>query len=94
MRHAGVRKDDTSQGHERVAQSTYNNDDDINQYYYLIICEFASLLLRRCCVARVASQKTPNTGQNRIVRLSVRASVAKNTNGHTRNTVTHYTVPF
>ena len=34
--------------------------------------EFASSLRR--CVVVVASQKTPNTGQNRIVRVSVRPS--------------------
>ena len=50
------------------------------QYYvlfdYLIICVFASSLLLRCvafCVV-ASSQKTPNTGQNRIVRVSVRAN--------------------
>ena len=39
-----------------------------NQYYYLRVRVASSL--RRC----VASQKTPNTGQNRIVRVSVRAN--------------------
>ena len=60
----------------------------LNQYLSLLL--FVS---SRCVALLRASQKTPNTGQNRIVRAPVRASVAQNTNGHIRN-ITHYIKHF
>ena len=56
--------------------------------YYLII---ASLL--RCASSSSLRRCKKHLIPDRIG-FYVLASVAKNTNGHTRNTVTHYTVPF